>query len=91
MKFTATVTVEGQSPVLVETRPVDIMQWEAAGKRKITDGLGYSDMLQIIHGAAKRQGLTDRPFSDWAASLEDFDPVVPDGVDPTKVGQPTTE
>jgi peptidyl-tRNA hydrolase len=88
MRLSATVTVEGQAPVLVETRPVDILKWEAGTKKKITDGIGYGDMLQIIHSAAKRTGLTEQAFSDWAASLEDFDPVTPPP-DPTQTDQST--
>ena len=86
MRLAATVTTEGAEPVLVESRPADIMKWEMGNKKRITDGVGYSDMLQIIHSAAKREGLTDRPFTDWAESLVDFEPVTPES-DPTQTDQ----
>ena len=87
MRLQATVTIGGVG-TLVETRPVDILKWETGTKKKITDGLGYGDMLQIIHSAAKRQGLTDQSFNDWAADLEDFEPVTPEE-DPTQTDQST--
>lgn len=74
--------VEGRDYTTIDARPVDIMKWEAGSKRKITDGMGYSDMLQMIHSAAIRSGETTDPFTDWVASLEDFEPQAPDA-DPT--------
>jgi len=82
VKLSATIQVEGQEPQVIHSRPVDIVQWENGTKRKITDGMGLGDVMRIIHSAAKRQGLTEQGFEDWAASLEDFDPVTPE-VDPT--------
>lgn len=75
MRLSARIKVEGSDPVVVDARPVDILKWETGTKRKITDGMGYGDMLQIIHSAAKRTGLTEQPFTDWAATLEDFEPL----------------
>lgn len=86
MRLTAKVKVEGRDVVIIEARPADILKWEVGTKRKITDGMGYSDMLQIVHSAATRTGLTTDPFNDWVASLEDFEPRVPDA-DPTLTGQ----
>ena len=87
MRLAAHVTIDGRQE-LIESRPIDILKWESGTKKKITDGMGYGDMLQIIHSAAKRQGLTDQAFNDWAADLEDFDPVTPEE-DPTQTGQST--
>jgi hypothetical protein len=87
VRLSANVTIGGTTS-LVETRPVDILKWETGTKKKITDGMGYGDLMQIIHSAAKRQGLTDQAFSDWAADLEDFEPVTPDE-DPTQPDQST--
>ena len=87
MRLSATVTIGGVQ-TLLETRPVDILKWEAGTKKKITDGLGYGDMLQIIHSAAKRTGATEKSFNDWAADLDDFEPVTPEE-DPTQTDQPT--
>lgn len=89
MKITAKITIDGVEHT-VETRPVDLMKWEAASKKKITDGVGYSDMLQIFYSAAKRAGLADRPFTDWVEGIDDFDPVVT-GADPTLTAPSTTE
>jgi hypothetical protein len=87
MRLSAKISVDGVESVVV-ARPVDIVKWEAGTKRKITDGMGYSDMLQIIHSAAKREGLTDLSFNDWAATLEDFSPEA-QGADPTQTAPST--
>lgn len=82
MRLSAKITVDGVESTVV-ARPFDIVKWETGTKRKITDGMGYSDMLQIIHSAVKREGLTDLPFNDWAATLEDFTPEA-GSADPTQ-------
>jgi hypothetical protein len=84
MRLTAKVKLEGHDMIEVVSRPVDILRWEQGTKRKVTDGMGFGDMLMIIHAAAKRSGLTDKGFEDWSSALEDFEPVVP-GADPTQM------
>ena len=86
MRLAARVTVEGAAPVLIESRPVDIMKWEMGTKRKITDGLGMADIMRIMHSAAKRQDLTSVGFEDWVASLDDFEMETP-AEDPTREDQ----
>lgn len=90
MRLSATFTVEGSEPTTVVARPGDIMAWEMGNKKRITDGMGYADLMSIIHSAAKREGLTDRPFTDWASSLTDFEPDAEGGKpDPTQTDQST--
>ena len=86
MRLSASVKLEGRDPVIVDARPADILKWEVGTKRKITDGMGYGDMLHIIHSAALRSGVTTDSFNDWVVQLEDFEPQTPDG-DPTQTGQ----
>lgn len=82
MRLSGRITVDGVESVIV-AKPIDIIKWETGTKRKLTDGLGYGDLLQILHSAAKRQELTELAFSDWAATLEGFAPEVTE-TDPTK-------
>lgn len=82
MRLAANVTV-GDEVTLIVAKPVDILKWELGTKRRITDGMGYGDLMQIMHSSATRQGLTDKSFNDWAATLDDFDPEAPDE-DPTQ-------
>lgn len=82
MRLSGRITVGDVESVIV-AKPVDIIKWETGTKRKLTDGLGYGDLLQILHSAAKRQELTNLAFSDWAATLDDFAPEV-DEADPTQ-------
>lgn len=72
--------VIGASSHTITTKPVDVVRWEAATKRKLGDGLGMGDMLRICHVAATRQGLTSDTFDVWAESLDDF--VTVDDSDP---------
>ena len=74
MRLRARIEQGGESYV-VESRPVDVVKWEKGNKRKITDGLGFTDMAQIIHSAARRDGLTDAPFDAWLDQLDDFVPL----------------
>ena len=81
MKVAATFTAAGVS-TRIETRPIDIVRWEKSTKQKITNGLGGSDLMQLIHLAGRREGLIDIGFEEWAAQLDDFEPEAP-GSGPT--------
>lgn len=84
MKLSATYTLDGVGEQTVTTRPVDVVQWEVATKRKIGDGkgLGFEDMTRIVYLAAKRcqQIPADQTYDAFLNGLEDFQP---EAADPT--------
>ena len=73
MKLSAKVTIGDQETVIL-AKPIDILKWETGTKRKITDGMGYGDIMQIVHSAAVRSGMTELSFPDWVSTLDDFEP-----------------
>lgn len=79
MKLTARWQLDGQ-PDTVETttRPVDVVRWEKASKKTISDGVGFEGMSMMIHMAAKRLGQTDLPYQSWLDRLAEFDVQKPD-------------
>lgn len=54
---------------------MDVVRWERATKRRITDGLGMADIAAIIHMAYRRQGWTEESFDAWLDDLDAMEAV----------------
>lgn len=85
-KIQAWVTTDdSDEPVLITTRPVDIILWEKGTKRRVTDGMSMGDVADVLYSAAKRDSqVGGRPKDDWVASIVDLEMVTAGGADPTQ-------
>jgi hypothetical protein len=76
VRLEATYTIDGGEPVTLVTRPVDVVRWEAASRKKITDGVGFAEMAAIVWQAARREGVLSpehaTAFQTWLDALSDF-------------------
>lgn len=90
MRLVGTYEIAGER-ITVTSKPVDIVKWEKANRRKISDGLGFTEIARIIFGAGKRQGIisADAIFESWIDTLDDFEVEKPE--DPTSPQQEASE
>lgn len=75
MRLAATYTVDGADPVSLVTRPVDVVRWEASTRKKISDGVGFAEMVAIVWQAARRENVLSpehaATFQTWLDALTD--------------------
>lgn len=83
MRLTAKAVADDGTEVVLSSRPVDVVRWEAATKKKIGDGLGYGDMARILFFAGQRTGAiaAEAKFDPWLEALDDLEMV--NDTDPT--------
>lgn len=81
------VVPDDREPFRVVARSRDISNWERTGKgRDFTSGVNVSQIEEIAHIAASRQGLWSGSLAEFRAQC-DIDPVLPEGdeePDPTQ-------
>ena len=68
----------GQGPQLITIGPAAMTFYERANKTKMSNlaqGIGMSDMCDLIWRQRKLEGAEDGPLDDFVARLLDVDPV----------------
>lgn len=90
-------TDQVDEPLDFESRPIDVIRWEAKHNKKFQDGTGSGQMLLwIAYSAAARLKLVaEKQFEAWAEHVIDFDLVQDDKAesdsDPTPAATPTED
>lgn len=86
MRFAGRVTEDDGTSYLVENAPQDVVLWEAQRAANNVEALKkYTSIMQILHVAAFRQGLTThKGWTDWLAHVASFDMAEASEVDPTE-------
>lgn len=90
--FTFTISPDGEEPYELVTGSRDVVVWEKAGRNRsfsqMANAMKFSDLYELSHIAAKRQGKYAGSLADWEAS-RDIDLVADEdddqeGADPTR-------
>lgn len=87
LEITVDVAPDDREPFRVVARSRDISHWERTGKgRDFSSGASVSQIEEIAHLAASRQGLWHGSLAEFRAQC-DIDPIAPEGdeeLDPTQ-------